>query len=476
MAEAGFLSSLGQALAPRAKGLSIVPAGRGGWWPVIRESFAGAWQRNVEVRFDTAMSFHAVFACITLIASDIAKNRIKLVEHQGDDIWTEVESPAFSPVLRKPNSYQNRIQFAEAWLLSKLSRGNTYVLKVRDGRGAVIALHILDPDRTKPLISDDGAVFYDLNADHLAGLPAQVIVPAREIIHDRMNCLFHPLVGLSPIYACGLAAMQGHAIQNQSAKFFGNNAQPGGVLTAPAHIDDATAARLKAHWEAEYTGEKGAGRVAVLGDGLKFESMTMKATDAQLIEQLKMSAEVVCSAFHMPPYKVGVGPLPSYDNIQALNVEYYSQCLQILIEAKELCLDEGLGLDTVKENGRRLGTEVDTDNLLRMDSVAQMEVLEKASGVMTIDEKRRRVGLRARPNKEGDDVFLQQQNFSLRALAKRDAKADPFAKSGGGAAPQVDSDTDEADEAPKPEERAARVSRFASKLMQKAAASDRRSA
>lgn len=428
MAEIGFLSSLRQALAPRAKGLSMVPA-RGSGWRIL-ESFAGAWQRNVEVRFDTAISFHAVFANITLIASDIAKNRIKLVEHQGEDIWTEVESPAFSPVLRKPNSYQNRIQFVEAWLLSKLSRGNTIVLKGRDGRGAVVAMHILDWDRVKPLISDDGSVFYDLNADHLAGLPSQVIVPAREIIHDRFNCLFHPLVGLSPIYACGLAAMQGHAIQQQSAKFFGNNAQPGGVLTAPAHIDDATAARLKAHWEAEYTGEKGAGRVAVLGDGLKFESMTMKATDAQLIEQLKMSAEVVCSAFHMPPYKVGVGPLPSYDNIQALNVEYYSQCLQILIEAMELCLDEGLGLDTVKEGGRRLGTEVDTDNLLRMDSVAQMEVLDKASGVMTIDEKRRRVGLRARPNKEGDDVFLQQQNFSLRALAKRDAKVDPFAKGG----------------------------------------------
>ncbi|WP_416381322.1 hypothetical protein, partial [Klebsiella pneumoniae] len=38
-------------------------------------------------------------------------------------------------------------------------------------------------------------------------------VPAREVIHDRFNCLFHPLIGLSPIYAAGLAAMQGHHIQ-----------------------------------------------------------------------------------------------------------------------------------------------------------------------------------------------------------------------------------------------------------------------
>ncbi len=435
MAKAGLLSSLGQALAPRAKGLSMVPQGRGGWR--ILEAFAGAWQRNVEVRFDTTLSFHAVFSCITLIASDIAKNRIKLVEHQGDDIWEEIDSPAFSPVLRKPNGYQNRIQFIEAWLLSKLSRGNTYVLKVRDGRGAVVALHILDPDRTKPLISDDGTVFYDLNSDHLAGLTAQVTVPAREIIHDRMNCLFHPLVGISPIYACGLAAMQGHAIQQNSAKFFSNHARPSGILTAPASIDPATAERLKAHWEAEYTGEKGAGRVAVLGDGLKFESMTMTAVDAQLIEQLKMSAEVVCSAFHMPPYKVGVGPLPSYDNIQALNVEYYSQCLQILIEAMELCLDEGLGLDTVKEGGRRLGTEIDTDNLLRMDSVAQMEVLKAGAGILEIDEMRQKIG--KGKTLGGNAVYLQEQNFSLAALAKRDAQADPWAGRSG-RAPAADAD------------------------------------
>ena len=37
-----------------------------------------------------------------------------------------------------------------------------------------------------------------------------------------MNCLYHPLVGLSPIYACGLAAQQGLAIQNGSTEFFGN--------------------------------------------------------------------------------------------------------------------------------------------------------------------------------------------------------------------------------------------------------------
>src|SRR5690606_20504727 len=115
-------------------------------------------------------------------------------------------SPLAGP-LRKPNRYQNRIQFFEWWITSKLLRGNTYVLKERDGRGVVQRLHLLDPSRVQVLVATDGSVFYQISQDDLAGVPeASVAVPASEIIHDRMNCLFHPLVGVSPIFASGIAA------------------------------------------------------------------------------------------------------------------------------------------------------------------------------------------------------------------------------------------------------------------------------
>jgi HK97 family phage portal protein len=417
---------------PRADGtkaVAPVPT-RGGWWPIVREAYPGAWQQNVEVKYDSVLSNHADFSCRTLIASDIAKLRVKLVQQDADGIWGETKNPAYSPVLRKPNHFQNRIQFFESWVLSKLQRGNAYVLKQRDLRGVVVRLYVLDPDLVQPLVADDGEVFYELRTDNLASLPERIVVPAREIIHDRFNCFFHPLVGLSPIFAGGLAAMQGLAIQNNSTRFFQNGSQPGGVLTAPGQIDDDTAARLKEYWEANFSG-RNAGKIAVLGDGLSYEAMSTKAVDAQLIEQLKWSAEVVCSCYHVPPYKIGVGEMPSYNNVQALNVEYYTQCLQVLIEAIELCLDEGLG------TGEGLGTEFDTDNLLRMDGVTQMEMLDKSKGIMSPNEQRRRLDLR--PVAGGDSPMLQQQNFSLEALAKRDAQADPFAKI---AAPQPQASND----------------------------------
>lgn len=395
--------------------------GNGGWWPlIIREPFSGAWQSNRELLPETLLAFYAVYACVTLISADIGKLEVHLTERDEHDIWSRATNPAFSPVLRKPNHYQTRIQFIENWILSKLTRGNTYVLKERDARSVVVAMHVLDPTRVKPMVTMDGDVYYQLNDDRLAAIPDDnVLVPASEIIHDRMNCLFHPLIGTSPLFACSLAARQGLAIQNNSASFFENGAQPGGLLTAPGAISQETADRLKAKWEENFSGAN-RGRLAVLGDGMQYTSLTMNAVDAQMIEQMKMTAEVVCSVFHVPGYMVGVGTMPTYNNIEALAQNYYAQCLQSLIESLELCLDEGLALPA---NYR---TESDLNGLLRMDTATLVKTLSDGvrGGIMEPNYARRRLDLP--PVTGGETPYMQQQNYSLAALDARD-RNQPFA-------------------------------------------------
>src|SRR5262245_59104991 len=73
-----------------------------GWYPVVRESFAGAWQQNIDLRPETILSYGPVWACVSLISQDIGKLRLRLVAQDANGIWTETSSPAFSPVLRKP--------------------------------------------------------------------------------------------------------------------------------------------------------------------------------------------------------------------------------------------------------------------------------------------------------------------------------------------------------------------------------------
>lgn len=397
--------------------------GNGGWYPIIHEPFAGAWQQGRELRPETLLAFHAVYACVTLISADIGKLELQLMRRVGN-IWRPAIGSPFSVPLREPNHYQTRGQFIEHWITSKLARGNTYGLKERDARGVVDGLHVLDPARVLPMVTSDGDVYYRLNADNLAGISDDVLVPASEIIHDRMNCLFHPLVGISPLYACALAARQGLAIQNNSASFFENGAQPGGVLTAPGAISKETAERLKKEWEERFSGAN-RGRLAVLGDGLKYDSITMNAVDAQLIEQLKMTAEVVCSVFHVPGYMVGVGAAPTYNNVEALAQNYYSQCLQSLIEALEQNLDRGFALPS------DLRTEADLDGLLRMDTATLVKSLADGvgGGIVSPNEARRRLNLP--PVVGGDTPYMQQQNYSLAALAARDrAEAAPASVTG----------------------------------------------
>lgn len=425
--------------------LPLSGVGDRGHWINIFDWKPGAWQQDATpINPDRVLSNWAVYACLTLIAGDLGKLRIKLMERGDDGIKRETRSNAFSPVLEKPNGYQTRQKFIEQWIISKLGpSGNTYVLKQRDNRGVVVQMYVLDPYRVTPLISPNGSVFYRLGEDWLATLDREFeAVPASEIIHDRAACLFHPLVGISPIYAIGLAAQQGLTIQNNSEQFFRNRSMPGGIITAPTEITDKQAENIKAQWNARYSGEN-AGRTAVLGDGLKYEPLRESARDSQLTEQLMLSAKMICSAYHVPPFKIGIETLPAGQKVEDMNRIYYADCLQTLMQGCESLLDEGLGLHELTL--RDLCTDFDEVELLKMDTATMVDALSKAvSGcIMAPNEARARLDLP--PLIGGDALYLQQQNFSLEALAKRDAQPDPFATAKPPALPAPAEDDDSKD-------------------------------
>lgn len=389
-----------------------------GFGRLVEDIFPGGWQQNVEISKSEVTAHFAVFACMTLIAGDIAKMSLWLMYRTGN-IWKRSFNSGLGAVLKKPNPYQTIVQFLEAWILSKLQSGNTYVLKTRDADGVVVRMDVMRPDLVRPLVSSlDGSVFYEIRGDDLNSRDSVTIVPASEVIHDRFNCLNHPLIGISPIMAAGLAAAQGQFIQESAARFFKNASNASVILSAPGSISPETAKRVKEQAELALSGEN-IGRLAVFGDGLKFEKSSFQAVDSQVIDQLKWTAEVACSVFHVPPYKIGVGAMPSYNNVQALNVEYYSQALQSLVQAIESLLDEGLELP------EPYGTGFDESSLLRMDSVSLMQELKEgvSAGIYSPNEARARRDLD--PVEGGESPYLQQQNYSLAALAKRDAEGPP---------------------------------------------------
>ncbi|WP_280191185.1 phage portal protein [Delftia sp. PS-11] len=388
---------------PRA---AVSPRTDGVWHDITPARPPGYFQMDINVRPETVLSYPSVFACVSLIYNDIGKLRTRLMMLQDNGIWVESTNPAYSPVLRRPNHYQNQIQFKQWWICSKLTWGNTYALKVRDGRGIVVALYILDPGLVQPLIAPDGSIFYQLSQDNLSGLQeATVFVPASEIIHDRMNCMFHPLVGVSPLFAASLPASGGLEMLRDSRRFFNQGAKPSGLLIAPGEISTETATTLSNYWNNNFTGPN-AGKVAVVGDGLKYEPIRMTASDAQTKEQIALTSEMVAQVFHVPAFKVG-GPIPAGQKVGDLNQIYFNDALHSLIEEMELCLDDGLSLPATYR------TELELDNLLRMDPATQADVLSKLvqGSIKAINEARRDMNLQ--PLEGGDTVYMQQQDFPL---------------------------------------------------------------
>jgi HK97 family phage portal protein len=394
----------------REKALSPINDYRGGWRTIF-EPFTGAWQRNKEEKRETILCYPTLYACLDSISSDIGKLPFTVRRQNDNKIWVTVRDKT-TELLTHPNHYQTEQQFRECWLLSKLIHGNTYVLIARDNRGDPQYLYILDAWRVMPMVSESGEVFYQINYPDACSLlpadyPAQLlIIPARDIIHDRMNTFHHQLIGVPPICAAHWPAVKNLKILKNSTDFFTNGANPGGILTAPAGMSDKDADAVKAYWNTEFSNDK-SGNVAVIGADMKFTSFAFKSADSQMVEQMRYSDEQICQPFGVSPFIVGIGSIPAGLKADDMMGFYYQRALQKHIEAMEALLNQGLAL------AYPMTVELDLEPLLRMDPQKRAEVWGKLAndGVATPNESR--LSFNLTPLDGGDTVYMQQQDYPL---------------------------------------------------------------
>lgn len=408
-----------------AKALTPVYSGHHGSRRIL-EPFPGAWQQNVEEKRCDLLCYPTLYACLDRISSDMGLMPFKLQKLQDNGIWVDDNAnTSYNPVLRKQNRYQTAQQFREYWLISKLTDGNTYVLKERDARGVVVRLYILDPCAVMPMVTESGDVYYQLmfsRADNLLPqqYPAtQVIVPASEIIHDRMNCFHHQLIGVPPLCAAYWPALKNLKILKDSTNYFANGARPSGILTAPAGMSDEDAEAVKAYWNQNFTGEN-SGKVGLIGADLKFTPFSFTSADAQLVAQMEYSDAQICQPFGIPPYIIGKGTLPAGLKVDDLFNIYLRTALQKHIEAMENLLEEGLGVTMPQ------GIDMDTEPLLRMDFQKRAEVWGGMVGNGLATPNEGRLPFNLPPLEGGDTVYLQQQDYPLDQVAQNKiAQANP---------------------------------------------------
>lgn len=421
-------------LTPVGNALSALTSALSDW-------FTGGWQQVAENPSESdvrsALNVAVVYDCVRRIATDIAKMSPGIRRLSEAGIWVRATHQVFARLIYRPNHFQTWLQFIICWVSSRLLAGNAYVLKLY--KGALIdELVVLDPTKVTALVAHDtGRVFYQIGMEPLARVYQDMIVAADDMIHDRYLPLGHPLIGTSPLERAITAARARHGIMLNAADLNEHASVPPGILTTPEGMDEAKLNELADKWR-----KIPKGRIAVLDSSFKFEPLAAKYVDSQSQELGDMSAVDICIAFGMPPWKLGLGTRP-VGQPEALQIIYLQDCLQWQVEDIEQCLDHGLGIPA------DVYVELDPACLLKMDSKTQAEVAAiLVKGIAAPNELRARWDLPPVPG--GNAVYMQQQNYSLEALNKRDLLGPP-PPSGTGSPSTAPSDDPEDDDPEAPE-------------------------
>jgi HK97 family phage portal protein len=252
---------------------------------------------------------------------------------------------------------------------------------------------------------------------------ADFVVPQREILHLRFHTPRHPLIGESPIRAAAMAIGINVALSQSQAAFFANMRRPSGILSTDQAMTAVQMRQLRDAFD-EQSRVWAKGGMPILGNGLKFQQLSIDSQDAQLVEAQRMSLEDICRVFGVPPPLVGDLSHATLNNSETLIQHFISMSLGSYLEHIERALDRLFGL------GNSEYLELDTAALLRTDFAGRVDGLTKAvqGGLMTPDEARASEGLS--PIKGGDTAFLQRQMTPIDKIgeilqAEIDAKKAP---------------------------------------------------
>jgi HK97 family phage portal protein len=370
----------------------------------------------------TAMAVGAVYACVSLIAHDVARcaptlydvpqgqafpNRslragvtTKGHDDRGLTINTDHE---LALLLDRPNRVQTWFEFARDLMVAYLLRGNAYAAKLTNGRGQVTELILINPDAVMVLEASNGDVFYNVNRLGLFQIAMlqqfPVAIPSESVFHLR-GIAFNMLVAASTIGlardAIGLSMGQ----SQQQSRWIGNGARPSGILESPRTLSDPAAKRLKASWQEFNAGIQNEGRTAVLENGIKFTPMKLTAADIDFINSCNLGIQDICRFFGVPPRKVGQPDLTRGSTIIQEDQAYVNGAISPKLDMIEQKFDREFNL---KRDGHVL--DMNEDALLRADPLTRYNLgrIGKLSGLITTNEWRRSERLPPDPN--GDEIM-----------------------------------------------------------------------
>ena len=360
----------------------------------------------------TALQTTAVYACVRILSETIASLPLHVYRYTEGGKAKDTEHVLYTLLHDEPNPDMTSFVFRETLMSHLLIWGNAYSQILRDRSGQVIGLYPLLPDQMSVHRSEKGKLFYVYNRYEEDNPNFQekgsIVLSQEEVLHIP-GLGFDGLIGYSPIALAKNAVGMTLACEEYGASFFGNGANPGGVLEHPGILKDP--AKVRDSWNAVYQGTRNAHKVAVLEEGMSYKQIGIPPEEAQFLETRKFQINEIARLFRIPPHMVGDLEKSSFSNIEQQSLEFVKYTLDPWVVRFEQALKKSLLLPEEKKTHF---IKFNVDGLLRGDYQSRMNgyAIGRQNGWLSTNDIRELEELNPIPPEEGGDLYLINGNMT----------------------------------------------------------------
>ena len=373
--------------------------------------FLGGSTSGKAVTERSAMQMTAVYSCVRILAEAIAGLPLHLYTYKEDGGKEKaIGHPLYLLLHDEPNPEMSSFVFRETLMTHLLLWGNAYAQIIRNGKGEVVALYPLMPNRMTVDRDSSGQLFYSYqmnNSDAPTMKTGTVILKPSDVLHIP-GLGFDGLVGYSPIAMAKNAIGLAIATEEYGAKFFANGATPGGLLEYPGTVKDPD--RVRESWNKGFSGSQNAGKVAILEEGMKYTPISIAPEQAQFLETRKFQINEIARIFRVPPHMVGDLEKSSFSNIEQQSLEFVKYTLDPWVVRWEQSLSRAL---FTPEEKKKYFFKFNVEGLLRGDYQSRMNgyATARQNGWMSANDIRELENLDRIPAEEGGDLYLINGNM-----------------------------------------------------------------
>lgn len=290
--------------------------------------YMGGSTSGKQVTERSAMQMTAVYSCVRILSEAVAGLPLHLYRYkEGGGKEKAIDLPLYRLMHDEPNPEMSSFVFRETLMTHLLLWGNAYAQIIRNGKGEVIALYPLMPNKMRVERDENGSLYYEYihssdEADTMKN--TTVRLTPYNVLHIP-GLGFDGLVGYSPIAMAKNAIGMAIACEEYGAKFFANGAAPSGVLEHPGVIKDPQ--KVREAWQSQFGGSQNANKIAVLEEGMKYTPISISPEQAQFLETRKFQINEIARIFRVPPHMVGDLEKSSFSNIEQQSLEFVKYTL-----------------------------------------------------------------------------------------------------------------------------------------------------